>query len=556
MFQRLCLVFSVIFCACGDAPATIEYVDLTPAHPKINEIATIKFRLLDYRGVPMAGTTVTFTVEGGDNAVVLSPKSSMSIKGSGEVTTQVIAGTGVNSVIVKADAGGGRIAVSPPISFAGSVPNGAQLTFQCGSISGAGSGGIHAIGAYDDTRNLIAGVKLNCIAHIGDRNGDGVFGASVSFLTEAGTIGPTETSQTDVVGNAQILYKTSLPLPKEVPPGVFQWNPDTTCADPDASKSKCNGEYLVPLWMEPNSWTRNPLATLLTGTPAYNANNLEEPRRNDPIRRTDMGMAYQNNPRDNLVALIAVTQGEEGYRDNNGNGVHDSDETDFDDLTEPFVDSNDNGTWDPGEKFVDTNNNGSWDGKNGKWDANTLIWKQERIIWTGAPFFGLYGAGAGMSQADDTTAPEPTYRSAQPLVGRPLITCKGPPGPAVPLAIIASDPWFNSLAQDGDDDGCEKIDNSDNIDIKGAFKGRAITYPPVRSYSFLVVDKLQRTPQPMTNPPSPGCYPPPPAMFGSTRQQWYAGIICRFSASPEEGHKIFVTDTVYGDIDNNLPNVP
>jgi hypothetical protein len=143
-------------------------------------------------------------------------------------------------------------------------------------------------------------------------------------------------------------------------------------------------------------------------------------------------------------------------------------------------------------------------------------------------------------------------------MGTPTLTCKGPPGPAILLSIVAGDPWFNALAQDGESDGCEKVDNSDNIDIKGAFKGIAFTYPPIRKYSFLVVDKLERVPMPMTNPPSPACYPPPytgMAPFGSTRQQWYAGIQCSFTASPEDGHKVSLLDTVFGEIDNNLPNV-
>ena len=106
---------------------------------------------------------------------------------------------------------------------------------------------------------------------------------------KAGTIGPSESSVSDVIGNAEILYKTSLPLPKEVPPGVFVWNPN--------NDEKHTGEYLVPLWMEPYRWTTNPITTRDTGVPALNPANLQEPRRPDPIRvRSDTGQQYQCRP--------------------------------------------------------------------------------------------------------------------------------------------------------------------------------------------------------------------------------------------------------------------
>lgn len=560
MFLRTCLVLAaaVLTAACTGAPATIEYVETLPAKPRINEITTVKFRLLDYRGVAQAGAMVTFRLQGASEGVDITPKVAMSLKGSGEVTTQIIANTGVNSVIVVADAGG-KIATSPPISFAGSIPNGSQFTFQCGAIAGMASGGIHAIGAFDQERHLIAGVKLNCTAHTGDRNGDGVPNAVVSFLTEAGTIGPSEQTKTDVVGDATILYKTSLPFPKETTPGVFQWNPQNSCTASDPAL--CTGEYFVPLWMEPNAWTTNPIGTLTTGVPAYNAMNLQEPRRRDPIRRTmDGSQMPQNNPRDNLVTLIAVVAGEEGFIDKDQDGTFDKGEEEFFDQTEPFVDANDNATYDPDEKYVDTNGNGAWDGKNGEWDANTLLWRQERILWTGIPYGALYGGSApGMGQLDDTTVPEPTVIASRPLFGQPIISCRVTPGgtrASVIFEFLVSDPWFNSLAQNGGADGCEKVVASKNVDVQGGLVGFQFTNPPVRRLTFAVVDNLNREPMPMTSPPSPGCYPPPPAANGSARQPWAAAIRCKFTSSLEEGHVVYLADQVFGEVDNNLPNVP
>ena len=89
-------------------------------------------------------------------------------------------------------------------------------------------------------------------------------------------------------------------------------------------------------------------------------------------------------PRDGLITLIAATQGEEGFTDENENGQWDPGEPFFD-QGEPFVDSNDNNQWDEGEPFIDVNGNGKYDGPNGVWDSSTTIWTASRIAVTGNP---------------------------------------------------------------------------------------------------------------------------------------------------------------------------
>jgi hypothetical protein len=526
MRMRLWLL-AVAATACGEPPATIEFVDVTPAHPRIGEIATVRFKLTDYRGVPQAGTSVKFSMVSPVPGVSLTPTMAMSIKGDGTVSTQVVASATAKAVTIAADAGGGKVAVSPPIAFAGTVATSTQLTFQCGPLAGDGSGGIHALGAYDQSRHLIAGVKVYCTAHTGDRNGDGVPGVQVLFYTEAGTIGPSETSLTDVIGNATILYKTSLPLPKEVDPGTFVWNPPN-----DATHT---GEYLAPLWMEPFSWTTNPLATELTGVPAFNANSLQEPRRRDPVRRLSSNTMVMplNNPRDNLVTMIAVTNGEEGFVDANGNGNFDSGES-FDDLTEPFVDSNDNATWDSDERFIDGNNNGVWDGKNGTWDANTYIWRQERILWTGMP----YDALLDMEQ-DDLSPPEPVFGLPRPPAA-PLM-CRG----TQRFVAYIADPWFNSLAQNDESDGCSEGTSTKNVKFVpgGSLTGIAFTYPPLRMVTFGVEDNLPRD-------AVPGGPPYTCNMAGT--QVYEAQANCKFTASPEDGQKAHIPIPAAGTVYNNL----
>ncbi len=223
-------------------------------------------------------------------------------------------------------------------------------------------------------------MKLNCFAHVADRNGDGIPNALVSFLTEAGAINPTATTSAEVVGNAKVLYKTSYPLPLDVPAEGFTW-----VVNNDATHT---GNFKVPLWMEPWKWSGDPIANFARPCPpasAADGRDCPEPQRADPTRPQPPSPESRIlNPRDNLVTIIAVTRGEEGFTDANNNGQWDSGES-FDDLTEPFVDMNDNGTRDVNEAFIDTNNNGSWDGKNGTFDTSTLIWTEEKLLWTGLP---------------------------------------------------------------------------------------------------------------------------------------------------------------------------
>ncbi|MEW6430075.1 MAG: hypothetical protein AB1730_01095 [Myxococcota bacterium] len=509
--------------ACGPSgPAVMEFVEISPTQPRIGDVVTVRFKLLDYRGLPLAGAGVDFKLQSDKAGVTLSPTSATSLKGSGFAETQVVASTRVNSVIVVATSGDKSV-LSPPITFAGTVPNGRQFTFQCGEIAGLGSGGRHAIGAYDQSRNLIAGVKIQCSAHAGDRNGDGVEGALISFMTEAGTIGPTETTSADAVGSASIIHKTSYPLPVDVPPEQFSWTPiiDTTHT----------GHYLVPLWMEPYNWVENPLNP---GT----APTLREPRRPDPIRlKPDGSGRYENNPRDNLVTLIAVTSGEEGFTDSNNNGRYDQGEP-FDDLTEPFVDGNDNGTWDPEERFIDIDGDGTWDGKNDQWDSNTLIWTEEKVLWTGIP-----------ADQDIVTVPMPVVPGHRPVFlpispNRIDLKCPGtgglcaqagdPTNGYLPVDVVGyvADPWFNSIAQNGDGDKCSILEDDDSpIAVKnGATAGIVFTYPAGRYLRFSIADK--RDP----NVPADQNVPRRSPAIG-----FKAIIYCSYTASPLDSYNILIT---------------
>ncbi len=520
---------------CGSTgPASMEFVEISPAQPRLGDVVTVRFRLLDSRGVALAGSTVNYKIQGDSSGVSLNPTSSTSIKGTGFAETQIVANSRVASVTIVATSGDKSV-TTPPLTFAGSVPNGRQFTFQCGQVAGTASGGIHAINAYDPTRHLVAGVKVNCTAHTGDRAGDGVPNALVSFLTEAGTIGPTETSLSDVVGNATILYKTSLPFPVETDPDVFSWAP--------ANDDTHMGFYLAPLWMHPFEWIENPSSFQMS--PSFNFT-LKEPRRPDPIRLKPDGTRYENNPRDNLVSMIAVTAGEEGFSDDNNNGKYDMGEP-FDDLTEPFVDSNDNGTWDEGEHFIDVNGDGKWNGKNGKWDANALIWVQERLLWTGLP---------AVEDQQSSLPGQPNLRPVTFLINNNIkLRCPAalPPGStdcaqatvasggsATVLAFLA-DPWFNSMARNGASDGCalKAAGNAPIVMSDTLGSGAAVTYPPGELLSFQVGDARDPNAPPISQVPK-RTYP----------VSFDIPIDCTYTGSPLDGQLTHIyPGSVSGDID-------
>lgn len=525
-FLRLsCCVVAIAALGCAQQGApVVEYVEISPAEPRLGEVATLRFVAKDYRGEPLAGTAIGFRLKTDDGSgklpgVTLEPASATTLKGSGFAETQLIVTSRVSSVVVIASSppcgdvgteqlpkcGNDNLQVeTPPITVAGAtVPNHKQFTFQCGVLAGNASGGVHALGPYDYSRNMIAGLKVKCYAHTGDRNGDGVSGALVSFLTEAGTIGPTETTATDVIGNAEILYKTSLPMPRETDPVNWAWTPATGATQ--------TGEYVAPLWMHPYVWTSRPVISF------GQAPNLQEPRRRDPVRKTTSGGNITNNVRDNLVSLIAVTSGEEAFTDVNNNGAYDNGEP-FEDLTEPFVDTNDDGTWQSEERYIDSNGNGTWDGKNGKWDGSGFIWVQERILWTGM-----------VNPADAADTVDPIFRLIDPPPGTtPTLEVWD----TLPVTIQLCDPWLNSIAQNGDDDSCELAGSDDKSPVtafpKKNLGGKAFTYPSCPTASFWIIDS--RDPAlPLCG--LPGCNPvrrDPPV-------EWVAPICCKYTSSPIDG---------------------
>jgi adhesin/invasin len=82
-----------------------------------------------------------------------------------------------------------------------------------------------------------------------------------------------------------------------------------------------------------------------------------------------------------LCRIVAYTPGDEGFYDNTGNNVYDEG-TDVltIDMSEPYIDANDNGRYDFGEKYIDVDGNGSFTQADGVYQANTMIWKSVTVL--------------------------------------------------------------------------------------------------------------------------------------------------------------------------------
>jgi hypothetical protein len=157
-----------------------------------------------------------------------------------------------------------------------------------------------------------------------------------------------------------------------------------------------------------------------------------------------------HNPRDGVVTVIAIADGEESFTDIDGDGVFDAGEP-FVDLPEPFVDYDDDGQWTFGEYFLDVNGDATWTASNGVWDAYTKIWTQTAIVYTGDAAVAPSTAGLLLgtrwvteAEFDGACDPSPVPADFAVDAERP-----GPPPVAatsVKYFVVASDWNLNRLA--------------------------------------------------------------------------------------------------------------
>jgi hypothetical protein len=326
-------------------PANIVFI-ATSTRPQLGirssnlDVSTpVAFEVTDLRGRAVSNIRVQFEVRG-VGGVALSPTESIT-NAEGRAATTLLAGdeVGIATVVATAFADGPPsytlTASSLGTPVVGARPSDEGLVVQCSQIN---------LAANASETPPRVDLSTDCRAQLVDRFKNPVtLPTSVSWSAEAGSIrSPVRTD-----GNNPGAVTTTF-----------------------ASAGKWPPAQVVPI-------VRN--------------GNLADPT-NEPTQGTF-------NPRDMLVTIIAVSAGEEEFHDGSGvsnglkNGRWDPGEW-FVDVSEPYVDENDNQQYDPGEAFIDTERldcatnqrvqkNGRWDGPNGCWDGDTLIWRPTHIVYSG-----------------------------------------------------------------------------------------------------------------------------------------------------------------------------
>ncbi|MBS2026785.1 MAG: Ig-like domain-containing protein [Deltaproteobacteria bacterium] len=331
-------------------PNAIQFVAETPNSPPIlgiagsgiNEQGSMTFKVTDQTGLAIQGVTVAFGQLTSTQFVTITTPTGAT-DNSGQVTVSFHSGSTVGIADISAtvlDVNGNptTVVASQQIPVRGARPSASGFSFQCSKDN---------LPVYTTTAKL---ETVICHIRLSDRFGNRVgIPTPVTFHTEAGAISASVlTAQFDST------------------------NPSTEgTADVTFTSDVVNG--FSPADVAP-----------VPGEPSYTKN----------------GAVL--NPRDQLVTIIAITQGEEAFNDSNGNNIFEPQlgET-FVDMGDPFIDANDDNLYDavstggaPEQRFCGSQNvPGGLDGGacpgasysygNGVWDQNGTIWTSTHLVFTG-----------------------------------------------------------------------------------------------------------------------------------------------------------------------------
>jgi len=307
-------------------PTTILFLSATPTTRALNVKGTgtdhgsFTFKVLDQYQNPYTGALVDFAVSQ-PHLVTLVNSDAVSSGGIASVNFNALILPGVTSINAYLDADP-TIATTQTVTVHSGLPAWQNFQFYCDQRN---------LPVYTLTTNTM-GIK--CHVQLGDRYGNVVDSSpTINFYSEAGTFTPGSVVASATGGVADVTF-TAAPTPVDVLPFV---------EDQD--------QYPV---------------ALINDEPLSTVNFL------------------QSNPRDQLVTIIAVTQGEEQLDEGSGS---------FTDLSDPFIDVND-------DNLLDSTNGHSEsrictapyaDGGctpfsygNGQWDSSTTIWVQRKLVFTGA----------------------------------------------------------------------------------------------------------------------------------------------------------------------------
>ncbi len=336
----------------------------------IQETGLMTFLVTDSTGAPVPGAVVTFSLT--QPALVVLGHTSGTTNDVGKVTVDYISGTevGVSSLRGTVTLTGATSAHA--VAVRGARPSASFFYFQCAKAN---------LPVYTSTPRL---ETMTCEVRLKDRFGNRVgVPTPVNFATEAGAI-------------------TASAVTKGF--------------DPNNPNDPAEGTVTVTFTSDLGNGSSPADVVPLAADPAQ----LPWPRLAEPSVASG---SLTRNPRDQLVTIIAMTQGEEGFIDANHNGVLDVNEVFFD-LGDPFIDANDDGLYNqiyPGGPWEvrfcgDTSNCAAYRGPNGVWDALTTIWVPTWVVFTGVPVPHTNAAGG--------TYGAPTLESTTTVVGSTNITLK------------------------------------------------------------------------------------------------------------------------------------
>jgi hypothetical protein len=331
-------------------PAALEFVSADPQRISLkgsggNENSDIQFRVVDGDGVGVGGTSVRVNIEKGPNGgeyIDDDEDEDVIYVGSdtdGLVTVTLRSGTIPGAVTLK-----GSIEVdgvtfttnASVVSIGGGVPTSSRFSVSADPLN---------IPGLD--RN---GEPTTITAWMSDRYGNYniLEGTTVSFWSETAVSINASEATVDEDGIASVSARTQHPARAYSTGGMdvepWQWEEDLAA-------------YL---------WSTYGLASP-TGT----------------------------HPRDGQVSVLAITQGEEYFRDENADGYYTAGEMYDDTHDDPFIDINDNDTRDDGtgvdpfEEYSDSNETLGWQSKNGQWDSQKDIFTSAKLLVTGEPIIAV-----------------------------------------------------------------------------------------------------------------------------------------------------------------------
>ncbi len=340
---------------------SMQYDVLGARYSDFQERSTLLFELRDTTGLPYpAGLSVQFSHESlGHSYVGLSYEdnclgksrclATATTDASGQAAVVLTSGTAAGTVSVDALATAGGIdkaAGAQQLAIVGAKASSAHITLNCffgdDSITNevANVKNVPAFSNSDCTYSHYVdsqGKNFTCKVHLADRFNNTIGrDTRVQFFTEAGTAGPSALTP---------LYDTK--------------------ADPNSQQ----GLGIASSYVRPDG-------VLPANVVPFGGE----------FRMTYPDGCYNSvhNPRDGLVTIIAVVNGEDGFVDLDGDGDYKLGEP-FITMGEPYIDANDNGVHDDGEFFIDVNGNGVYEGPTAVFKRDSVIWAETRVLFSGLP---------------------------------------------------------------------------------------------------------------------------------------------------------------------------